>query len=86
MKLKGIFLITFVLLIAIVGCTGKRDTLKFIYENTGLPNKECALYKVNIGNEVHGATVVAELWRDGECTGSTPLTLNNETETISISL
>ena len=85
MKLKGIFLITFVLLISIVGCTGKQDTLKFIYENTGMPNKECALYEVNIGNEVHGATVVAELWRDGECTGSAPLTVNNETETISIS-
>lgn len=86
MKQKVIFLISFVLLISIVGCTGKQDTLTFIYENTSLPNKECAFYEVDIGKEVHGATVVAELWQDGTCTKSIPLTLNNETETIAISL
>lgn len=86
MKQKVIFLISFVLLISIVGCTGKQDTLTFIYENTSLPNKECAFYEVDIGKEVHGATVVAELWQNGACTRSIPLTLNNETETIAISL
>lgn len=43
-------------------------------------------YQVDIGNKVGGATVVAELWRQGECIKSTPLVLNNETEKIYISL
>lgn len=86
MKTKGLFLVLLALVICLAGCTSKQDTLKFIYENAGLPNKECASYEVNIGDKVGGATVVAELWQNGECTKSTPLILNNETDKIYISI
>lgn len=85
-KIKGLFITILALVICLAGCKSKQDTLKFIYENVGLPNKECASYEVNIGNKVGGATVVAELWRNGECTKSTPLILNNETDKIYVSL
>ena len=73
-------------LIVLVGCNRQKDSLKFIEQKTGLPNKVLASYEVNIGNKVGGATVVAELWKNGECTESTPVTLNNETKEINISL
>lgn len=85
-KIKGLFITILALVICLAGCKSKQDTLKFIYENVGLPNKECASYEVNIGNKVGGANVVAELWQHGECTKSTPLILNNETAKIYISV
>lgn len=86
MKINGLLPVVLVLLICLAGCTSEQDTLKFIYENAGLPNKECVSYEVNIGNKVGGATAVAELWQHGECIKSTPLILNNETDKIYISL
>lgn len=85
MKAKSVFLIFIVLLLSLTGCSNNQDTLKFIHENTGLPNKESVSYEVNIGNLVGGATIVAELWQNGDCTASTPLTLNYETEKLYIS-
>lgn len=86
MKIKRLFFAVLILLIVfLAGCTDEQDTLKFIYENTGLPHKECASYEVNIGSKVGGATVIAELWQNGECAQSTPLTLNNQTKKIHIS-
>ena len=82
--IKFIAVLTF--LIVLVGCNSQKDSLKFIEQKTGLPNKVLASYEVNIGNKVGGATVVAELWKNGECTESTPVTLNNETKEINISL
>lgn len=53
-KIKGLFITILALVICLAGCKSKQDTLKFIYENVGLPNKECASYEVNIGNKVEG--------------------------------
>ncbi len=63
------------LIMALAGCGGQKDTLRFVYEKTGMPDKECVSYEVDIGREAGGAAVTAELWEDGECTASTPLTL-----------
>ena len=82
--IKFIAVLTF--LIVLAGCNSQKDSLKFIEQKSGLPNKVLASYEVNIGNKVGGATVVAELWKNGECTESTPVTLNNETKEINISL
>lgn len=85
MKRKIACFIIFSFLMAFMGCASKKDTLKFIYEGTGLPDKECASYEVNIGSQVGGAVIVAELWKDGQCTKSTPLTVNKDTKKIDFS-
>ena len=74
------------LVMALTGCGGQKDTLRFVYEKTGVPDKECVSYEVDIGREAGGAAVTAELWEDDECTASTPLTLGRETEELHISL
>ena len=74
------------LIMALAGCGGQKDTLRFVYEKTGMPDQECVSYEVDIGREAGGAAVTAELWEDGECTASTPLTLGRETEELHISL
>ena len=74
------------LIMALAGCGGQKDTLRFVYEKTGVPDKECVSYEVDIGREAGGAAVTAELWEDGACTASTPLTLGRETEALHISL
>ena len=74
------------LIMALTGCGGQKDTLRFVYEKTGMPDKESVSYEVDIGREAGGAAVMAELWEDGECTVSTPLTLGRETEELHISL
>lgn len=74
------------LVMALTGCGGQKDTLRFVYEKTGVPDQECVSYEVDIGREAGGAAVTAELWEDGECTVSTPLTLGRETEELHISL
>lgn len=71
---------------ALTGCGGQKDTLRFVYEKTGVPDQECVSYEVDIGREAGGAAVTAELWEDGACTASTPLTLGRETEELHISL
>lgn len=80
------FLSMLALLIAFAGCAGRRDSFTFIYQKAGLPNLECMTYEVNIGNKLGGATIAAELWKNGECAESAPLTLNKETKEINISL
>lgn len=74
------------LIVSLVGCTSKKDTIMFVQESADLPNMQCASYEVNIGNNVGGATVVAELWENGTYTESMPLTINNNTKKISCSL
>lgn len=74
------------LVMALTGCGGQKDTLRFVYEKTGVPDQECVSYEVDIGREAGGAAVTAELWEDDECTASTPLTLGRETEELHISL
>lgn len=74
------------LIMALTGCGGQKDTLRFVYEKTGMPDMESVSYEVDIGREAGGAAVTAELWEDGECTVSTPLTLGRETEELHISL
>lgn len=74
------------LIMALTGCGGQKDTLRFVYEKTGVPDQECVSYEVDIGREAGGAAVTAELWEDDECTASTPLTLGRETEELHISL
>lgn len=74
------------LVMALTGCGGQKDTLRFVYEKTGMPDQECVSYEVDNGREAGGAAVTAELWEDDECTASTPLTLGRETEELHISL
>lgn len=80
------FLSMLALLIAFVGCASRRDSFTFIYQKAGLPNRECMTYEVNIGNKVGGASIIAELWENGKCVESAPLTLNVETKEINIFL
>ena len=68
------------------GCANQPDSLKFIYENAGNPDTELALYEVNIGNKVSGGALVAELWQNGECLESSPITLNTDTKELHLSL
>lgn len=44
------------LIVSLVGCTSKKDTIMFVQESADLPNMQCASYEVNIGNNVGGAT------------------------------
>lgn len=91
-KLFGVILIV----IGIVICLGvgvnfvkkqkQEDTLKFLKENVSPINTECADYEVNIGKNVGGATIIAELWQDGVCTQSSPVILNTQTSYLNISL
>lgn len=68
------------------GCGKNTDSLKFIYEKSPSPNTEVASYEVNMGNNVRGGTVVAELWENGECIISSPVSLNNQTKEVNLSL
>ena len=43
------------LVMALTGCGGQKDTLRFVYEKTGVPDKECVSYEVDIGREAGGA-------------------------------
>lgn len=86
MKKVVCFLAIFAIFASLTGCTGQKDTITFHSEWSSLANNKRASYGVNIGNKVGGATVTAELWQNGECTESTPLTLNIGTKTIDISL
>lgn len=91
-KLFGVLLIV----IGIVICLGvgvnyvkkqkQEDTLKFIKENVSPINTEYADYEVNIGKNTDGATIIAELWKDGVCTQSSPVILNTQTSHLHISL
>lgn len=84
---KWICLLTALTLsLALVGCTGQKDSFRFICAKTDSPNEVSVLYEANLGDKVGGATVVAQLWQNGECIESTPLTCNNETRKIRISL
>ena len=86
MKKVVCFLGIFAIFASLTGCAGQKDTITFHSEWSSLANNKRASYDVSIGNKVGGATVTAELWQNGECTESTPLTLNIGTKTIDISL
>lgn len=70
----------------LAGCAKQSDSLTFIHEESGMPHNERASYEVNIGHEVVGGAVVAELWESGQCVQSAPLTFNGETERIGLSI
>lgn len=64
----------------------QQDTLKFLKEDLAPANTQYADYEVNIGKNVGGATITAELWQDGVCVKSSPVVLNNQTDRLHISL
>lgn len=70
--------------VTLTGCSGKQDSFKFVKEDGTQPNMQSVDYEVNIGNNVGSAKIVAEVWQDGVCTESTPVTLNKETEELHI--
>lgn len=91
-KFTGIVLIAVFTIICLgaaasyIANTKKQDTLKFIKENVSPTNIQHADYEVNIGKNVIGATIIAELWQDGVCTQSTPVVLSNQTNQLHITL
>ncbi|MBS6195503.1 MAG: hypothetical protein KH828_07985 [Clostridiales bacterium] len=82
MKRIAAFIISLVLGFSLSACSGKHDTLKFVRENVTPARMQCADFEVNIGNEVGGAKIIAELWQDGACTESTPVIINDEIKEI----
>lgn len=86
MKKRYSIILVLSLMLFMNGCTNQADSLKYIHENAGGSHIKLASYEVNIGNKVGGGTLVAELWQNGECTEGSPVTLNNQTKEIGISL
>lgn len=84
-KVNG-FAMILILLLSMNGCGKNTDFLKFVYEKSASPATELASYEVNMGNNVGGGTVVAELWENGECIKSSPVSLNNQTKEVNLSL
>ncbi|MDE5803608.1 MAG: hypothetical protein K2I22_11880 [Lachnospiraceae bacterium] len=63
----------------------REDTLKFVKENVTPANMQCVDYEVNLGTNVGGATIIAELWQNGACTESLPVVLNSQNSQLQIS-
>lgn len=83
-NIGALLLISFITFFS--GCAAKTDTITFIKESTARPNTQLASYEIDIGGNVGGASVTAELWEKGTCTESAPVTLNSETSRLSVSL
>lgn len=84
MRRKLTFPALLMLLILLAGCADAGDTIRFRKVDSGLPNSRSASYELNLGNRVGGASAVAELWLDGECVSSTPVTLCADTPVLSM--
>lgn len=66
-----------------VSCSDKTDSITLARVDT-LPNGiRAAEYKFDIGKTVGSANIIAEMWENGECTKSAPLTINDSTKTLS---
>lgn len=87
MKKVCYLMLTLMFISILTGCTNTQDSLKFVQKETPQHNMYCVDYEVNLGNKVESATVVAELWQDGTCTESSPVTtINAETKELHLSL
>lgn len=86
MKRTVILIVSLVLAIALSACSAKQDSLKFVKEDVSSANLRRADFEVNIGKNVGGARIVAELWQNGACTESAPLIISDETKEIHFTL
>ncbi len=61
------------------------DYLRYVRSDTPA-GIYCADFRLSLGNKVHSAVIYAEEWQNGQCIGSTPLVIDDTTESVTILL
>ena len=84
MRRKPVFPALLLLLCLLAGCADAGDTIRFRKVDSSLPASQSASYELSLGNRVGGASVTAELWLNGQCVSSTPVTLCADTPVLSM--